>query len=68
VIPDEAVEASADENVVAAVIDNNRVKVIWSEDECYQSSVMPQLYRLRELYHFHQNQALLFSFDLLTMC
>ena len=52
VIPDEAVEASTDENVVAPLIDNNRVKVTWSEDgiERYQSLVVPQLSRLRELW------------------
>ena len=52
VIPDEAPEASTDENVVAPLIDNNRVKVIWSEDgiERYQSLVVPQLSRLRELW------------------
>ena len=49
-IPDEEIEDSTDDNIVAPTIPNSRVKVIWSDDgiEEYQALVIPQLARIQE--------------------
>jgi hypothetical protein len=51
-IPDEANEDSTDVKVTAPVIENKRVKVIWSDAgiQEYQSLVLPHLSRLQELW------------------
>ena len=47
-----AAEDSSDENITAPLVDNNRVKVVWSDEgiEAYQALVLPQLIRLQELW------------------
>ena len=51
-IPDEARDDSTDGKVTAPVIENKRVKVIWSDAgiQEYQSLVLPHLSRLQELW------------------
>ena len=47
-----AAEDSTDENATAPLVENNRVKVLWTDDgiDAYQALVIPQLVRLQDLW------------------
>ena len=51
-VPEKREHVSSAENIVAPKVDNNRQKVIWSDDgiEEYQKLVVPHLARLQELW------------------